>query len=502
MITSRQIIGSHHRAGILAVASFLFAGLLLPSTNLLAEEAYANQRVELKQIRRASTRQSRSLVAQAATGRLPAEAPEAPLDGSLVNNNVRRTGFLDTYGSNCGPVCDCGGCGVEEVVCGVDEVVCGVEEAVCGIEEAACGIDGVYQEHGCGVEVGCGIGAAIDRLGPVVAPLAGSNCGVVGCTDCYENACGIEGVYAADPVCGLEVHGDCSCDACNDELGNVPLCLPLLRINWKRFDFFVGVQGFKGPLNFANTNAANANIRSGSGSFGFYQGYNEGRSLRRWLGWDMAMQTGVRATQSNLSGAEFTNETRHQVFVTAGLFRQVDYGLQYGLVVDYLNQDWYFQGDSVQLRGELSWRNATCHIWGFQFMAGLEDDNSTTFVDDGAGNQITSTITFEPTDQYRVFYRRLLNQSGHWNAFAGWTDNDDGLLGMDMSLPMRRNLLLSTGVTYLIPHEGSGNNGNEEEGWNISLGLVYRPGGPKGGGRYCRPMFDVADNGTFMLDRL
>ncbi len=84
---------------------------------------------------------------------------------------------------------------------------------------------------------------------------------------------------------------------------------------------------------------------------------------------------------------------------------------------------------------------------------------------------------------------------------AGWTDNDDGILGSTLSLPLRRNLVLSTGATYLIPNEGANNGGYEEEGWNIALGLIYRPGGPKGCGRYCRPMFDVADNGSFMVDR-
>jgi hypothetical protein len=166
-----------------------------------------------------------------------------------------------------------------------------------------------------------------------------------------------------------------------------------------------------------------------------------------------------------------------------------------------LNDDWYFQGDSVQLRGEFSWRNAAYYTWGFQFMAGLGDETSTTSVIDGTGNLISSSIIFEPTDQYRLFYRRLLKQSGQWSAFAGWTDRDDGLLGADLSLPLRRCLVLSTSATYLIPREGSSSGGNEEEGWNISLGLVYRPGGPQGCGRYYRPMFDVADNGTFMIDR-
>jgi hypothetical protein len=133
-------------------------------------------------------------------------------------------------------------------------------------------------------------------------------------------------------------------------------------------------------------------------------------------------------------------------------------------------------------------------------MAPLSDDSSTTEVDDGTGNVISSTINFETTDQYRLFYRRLLNGNGNWQAFAGWTDNDDGLLGASLHLPMRRNLSLATGATFLVPREGDSSGGEEQEGWNISLGLSYRPGGPQGSSRYSRPMFDVADNGTFMLD--
>jgi hypothetical protein len=70
-----------------------------------------------------------------------------------------------------------------------------------------------------------------------------------------------------------------------------------------------------------------------------------------------------------------------------------------------------------------------------------------------------------------------------------------------LNLPLRRKVVLTTSATYLIPSEGSNSGGHEEEGWNIAIGLIYRPGGPRGCGRYCRPMFDVADNGSFLVDR-
>ena len=99
-----------------------------------------------------------------------------------------------------------------------------------------------------------------------------------------------------------------------------------------------------------------------------------------------------------------------------------------------MNDDWYFQGDLLQIRSELSWRSDGCHVWGFQYHAGLDDNTSDTSVRDGAGGTIVGTVDFEATTQYRFFYRRLLNQSGQWDSFAGWTDRDDGILGSHLNL--------------------------------------------------------------------
>ncbi|TWU36674.1 hypothetical protein Q31b_49560 [Novipirellula aureliae] len=411
------------------------------------------KRPAASQVRSEQITPKRSLVSQAATGEVITEMPSAQLvKGKRLVAPVQQTSFYHSACDCSGPVCDCG------------EITCGAEP-VCGMESQ------YLVEPGCGAEPLCG-------------------------AEYYEPACGAE---VSCSTCGDYCGGACD-SPCSVE--TIPLYLPLLRIEWCRFDFFAGVQGFKGPLSFANTDGTNGSSRSGSGSFGFYEGFNEGRSLKRWLGWDMAWQFGVRATQNNLSGAEFTTDSRNQVFLTTGFFRRVDYGLQYGLVFDYLNDDWYFQSDLTQLRGELSWKDNGCHVWGLQFAAGLGDDTSETSVINPAGVAVRSSMTFEPTDQYRLFYRRLLHNAGSWEAFAGWTDTDDGLLGASLDLPLRQNLSLATGATFLVPNEGNGSGGHQEESWNISLGLVYRPGGPMGAGRYSRPMFGVADNGTFLVDRL
>ncbi|MGV3484622.1 MAG: DUF6666 family protein, partial [Planctomycetaceae bacterium] len=299
--------------------------------------------------------------------------------------------------------------------------------------------------------------------------------------------------------------GEPSCrGACGTDYYN--FCLPIFRVQWCRFEFFAGVNSFTGPANYANTAApsatAPADARVGSGSFGFYEGVNEGRSLKRLLGLDLAAQLGVRATQSGLSGAEFTDDTRNQVFVTGGLFRRVDFGLQYGVVVDYLNDDWWFHNDLVQLRGELSWNDGCMREFGYQFMAGVDDSTSDTSVITATGTRFRGTVSFEPTDQHRLFFRQSTGGGGQYYAFVGGTSQSDGLLGAGMMTAARRGFAFQAGTAYLIPNEGRGNGGNENESWNLSMGFIYRPGGKQACGRYCRPMFDVADNGTFMVDRL
>ena len=118
---------------------------------------------------------------------------------------------------------------------------------------------------------------------------------------------------------------------------------------------FGGVQGFTGPAN-----------RGGSGSFGFHEGFNWGLPLG-----GLAWQWGANWTQNNFDGSIFTADQRNQILLTAGLFRRVDWGLQGGVVVDYLHDDWYTTANLLQLRGELSWVYPYAHELGFWFATSL-----------------------------------------------------------------------------------------------------------------------------------
>ncbi len=431
---------------------------MLATPSQAAEPTYRERQIVVPRVQ-ASTQAGRnnqlrtgkqaSLVKQAAHSQVVEEMPP---------RLVRRTAVQQaSYG------CECGQC---------------VGEPTCGLEPS------------CGYEVGCGA----------------EGCGIVGCDGGCEPACGSES--SCDAACAIEACGTGGCDSCGMSSCNggcndsYNFCLPIFRINWCRFELFAGVNGFTGPANYANTAATPSEFRNGSSSFGFYEGFNEGRSLKPLFGLDLASQFGVRATQSSLSGTEFTDEIRNQVFVTGGLFRRVDFGLQYGLVVDYLNDDWWFQNDLVQLRGELSWNDGCAHEWGYQFMAGVDDSTSTTSVFNAAGSRVNGTVSFEPVDQHRFFFRGNTGGGGQYYGFVGGTDQSDGLLGVGLVTAAKRGFAFQAGSTYLVPNEGQRSGGNENESWNMTMGVIFRPGGRQACGPYCRPMFDVADNGTFLIDRL
>ena len=74
-----------------------------------------------------------------------------------------------------------------------------------------------------------------------------------------------------------------------------------------------------------------------------------------------------------------------------------------------------------------------------------------------------------------------------------------------MLVPLTGNLSLATGFVYLIP-EQEGTIGVEEESWSLGITLVWTPGRSKCNGcgqvRSISPLFDVADNGTFLVDRV
>lgn len=291
--------------------------------------------------------------------------------------------------------------------------------------------------------------------------------------------------FMDEPCCDDGSCGECALEPCCG--------LPLLPLD--NLELFAGVQGFTGPTN-----------RGGTGSFGFYEGLNWAAPFPIFQSC-LGMQFGSRVTHSNLSGAEFTPDTRTQVFVTGGLFRRVDFGLQGGVVIDHLNDSWYRSASLTNLRAELSWVFDGQDDLGFWFTHNTRnsvDRVSRLVINGNASNQ---TQTWTGTDLYAFFYRRQFGEcrDGEARIFGGFTGQSDAVLGLDGRLPLTDTWSLQAGFTYLVPKQGSGtalNAAYAQESWNLGLGLVWVPGRAwaNPNSRYYRPLFNVADNGNFMLD--
>jgi hypothetical protein len=300
---------------------------------------------------------------------------------------------------------------------------------------------------------------------------------VVGEDACCDEGCS-EG-SACGPASGCNSCITCCC-----------CCIPIPCLSMPgNFYGYGGAHGFKGPMN-----------RGADSSFGFNEAINWGGPFSLLgAGCGLGTQLGARGVHSSFSGATtLTDDVRNQVFVTGGLFRRVDCGLQFGAVVDWLHEDWDSALDLAQVRGEISWMFITQSEVGFRYTGGIVDDSSDSPPD-------LAGIDWRPVDQYALFARQKVQPlGGEAQVWAGVSGEGEGILGAQTLLPLGSSVAVSAEFAYLVPDVGADNvpvPGSIQESWNVGIGLVFFPGaGFLDPGNYYRPMFDVANNGSFFYD--
>ncbi|MFI4874322.1 MAG: DUF6666 family protein [Blastopirellula sp. JB062] len=302
-----------------------------------------------------------------------------------------------------------------------------------------------------------------------------------GCSSCGTGGCGTAS-------CGTSCGGCGQCNEC------AMLCVPLcFRLNWTDFSVHAGVQGFKNGLN-----------RGMDGSFGYLYGFNWGMPIGFLPKSGLGFQIGMSGSNANLYETSFSDSTRDQTFFTVGLFRRVDWGWQGGIVFDHLKDQWYYDVEVSQVRGQLSWVFPKCNELGFQFSASdSEGTGATTMTVPGAvPTQVSENIA--ATNLYAFFWRRRLDDCGkQMRILGGWTGDSQGLIGADFHLPLTQCLALDTGFNFLLPDGQETRTRNHEEAWNIGINLVWYPfsGSKAGSSSYYRPLMNVANNGDFILRR-
>jgi|LSQX01.2.fsa_nt_gb hypothetical protein len=255
-------------------------------------------------------------------------------------------------------------------------------------------------------------------------------------------------------------------------------------------NFSAGVQGFKGPTDMGR-----------NGNFGFHYGLNRGSPLGD--PWGIGYQFGVSVVQSNFSGDQivdiFSSDNRDQVFFTSGIFRRaVCGGLQWGVVYDLVRDTYRDNATSGQIRGELSLVSQGCREIGFWGAFGVNGDRIQISLID----QVLDDLKVTPIDIYSIFYRRYFSGGGQGRVWAGLTDRGDAVLGADATVPLGTSWALENSFTYMIPEDGHSADGQQREGWNVALRLVWYPGRQAAceiQGPYA-PLMMVADNGSMILD--
>ena len=312
------------------------------------------------------------------------------------------------------------------------------------------------------------------------------------------DSCGVAGDY-------FEAGG---CESCCDR-GGCPTGGPCWMNNLgkalRNGEYFGGAVAFQSPLFTVpgQDDPADPNQLASDSSFGYYGGFNLGVPLCRLSCGYLSGQFGVRSVSTNFNGNEFTHEDRRQIFVTAGLYRRVDYGLQFGVVADVLHEEWFTETDLVQIRSDLGWVYSGGHTFGFRYATGVQDEESGT----GTFNGQDFTNFFQTTDDnYRFYYRHAAAWGGWGEAFVGWAESDQTVIGLDVDLPVTDRVSFQSGFTsYLnddeVPADSNFQGGNLNEGWNIYVGMSFRPRGRSYYKSYDRPMFSVADNGTMIVRR-
>jgi len=323
----------------------------------------------------------------------------------------------------------------------------------------ACEVSGGICEPGCGIcEPGCGF--------------AEPGCGIV------EPGCGVEG-------CGDGVR----CGSCVGRPGPDYWCFPVCLPRFKDLSFWAGVHGFRGPRDFAPI-PDDGPDRSDS-NFGFQQGLNiSGRApLVGLLFPQLSYQLGYQGVQSRLSGTVDSADDRTQHFVTAGLFRRVHTGLQFGVVWDHLSDDLDMDADFQQIRSEISLKSPQGRELGF-------------FATTSTNTNTIDSITYEATNLYALFFRWHHGNGYECRFWGGATGANEGIFGGDFYAPLNDRWSLQSSFNYLITDKDAGPLGVVEEGWNIGINLVWHLG--KTARRGCRspyrPLFAVADNGWMIID--
>jgi hypothetical protein len=260
---------------------------------------------------------------------------------------------------------------------------------------------------------------------------------------------------------------------------------------------------------FGTTNGFKAGQldKTSGGNFGFTEGLNWSAPISVQY-CTLTTQLGFRAVHSNVNGnfaqtiGYAEKEHRTQYFITAGLFKRSHSSpLQAGVVFDHFEDNLYGKIKLSQIRFELSVRTFSNLEYGFIGGFGLEGDSSPliNYRENRLNNTLANNYRYEIKTQrfYTLFARKHFSIGNTAEFRIGATEYGNVFIAANGEFPITDRIALNGSLATMIP---GGKNGWKSETWDMSVGIViYFRGGAMT--KYCnenRPMFDVAQNGSFI----
>jgi len=191
--------------------------------------------------------------------------------------------------------------------------------------------------------------------------------------------------------------------------------------------------------------------------------------------WGIGFQAGLQIVHSDFYGTSQASpfgpgDNRNQFFFTGGLFRRApEGGVQWGIAVDALRDEYYGRADLAQIHTEVSFVRPGRYEIGYWGAYGTKSDDVVT---------PNHTYQFKPISQNVFFLRRYFSSGGEGRLWAGFSGRGDGLIGGDLRLPLSQHWAIENRFNYLIPKERRrGRNGEGSLGGANATGLVSTPVG-------------------------
>ncbi len=281
---------------------------------------------------------------------------------------------------------------------------------------------------------------------------------------------------------------DQQCDSCYEGFGTCGYCCPYSLGYLSHLSLLTSVDAFKGP----------ADLGDQSGNFGFRFAINGTAPLTWWLG--TSIQAGTSAVLTDFQGTPYSGDSiRSQSFTTVGLYQRVAAGsgcLRCGFAFDWLLDDYYAALTLGQWRVKLAYELNPFHeigIWSC-----IPNDGDSVLLDCQE-----RYYRLKPVAQGNFYHRRCWANGNSLTTWLGIVEEPGELvLGTEGRIPIGARLAFVGNFQYILP-SASGQPGQDEEMWNVSMGIEYTPGCKP---NHCLanrngPLFRLADNGTFAIRR-